>query len=102
MHESEARRPTSSTGTPWTARKCPVSAPQREEVPGQRPAARGSARSEDDLAGLAAGAEEGDGLVEDVGGLGLRAPLLHVGEVRLVGLDLRGRGRVLAVQAGRE
>ena len=51
--------------------------------------------SEDDLAGLAAGAEQLEGLVEDVLRLGVGAPLLHVREVGLVGLDLRRRRRVL-------
>ena len=58
--------------------------------------------SEDDVAGLAAGAEQLERLVEDVLGLGVGAALLHVGEVRLVGLDLGRRRRVLRVQAGRQ
>ena len=53
---------------------------------------------EDDLAGLAAGAEELEGLVEDDLGLLVGAALLHVGEVGLVGLDLGRRGRVLGVE----
>ena len=79
IHRRDSAPPVHARGSarsvPCSARKCPV-----------------TCRSEDDLAGLAAGAQEGDGLVEDVGGLGLRATLLHVGEVRLVGLDLRAPG----------
>ena len=64
-------------------------------------ARRRRARSEDDLAGLAAGAQQLERLVEDVLGLRVGATLLHVGEVRLVGLDLRRRRRVVRVEAGR-
>src|SRR6187200_221470 len=58
--------------------------------------------SEDDLAALALVAEGLDRLVQDVGGLGVGAALLHVREVRLVGLDLRRRWRVLGVEARRQ
>src|SRR5689334_13951265 len=58
--------------------------------------------SEDDLAGLAAGAEELEGFVEDDLGLLVGAALLHVREVRLVGLDLGGRRGVLGVEGRRE
>ena len=58
--------------------------------------------SEDDLAALAAGPQGLDRLVEDVLGLLVGAALLHVGEVRLVRLDLRRRRRVVGVQAGRQ
>ncbi len=58
--------------------------------------------SENDLAGLPAGAEELDRLVEDDLGLLVGATLLHVGEVGLVGLDLRRRRGVLGVESGRQ
>src|SRR5205823_5760693 len=56
----------------------------------------------DDLAAGAAGAEFLEGLVEDLLGLLLGAALLHIGQVGLVGLDLRRRRRVVHIGAGRQ
>src|SRR4051794_15021190 len=47
-------------------------------------------------------AECGEGLVEDGLAVGVAAPLLHVGQVGLVGLVPRRRGRGELVLAGRE
>src|SRR4051794_36827354 len=67
----------------------------------RRTAAAGPARSVDDLATRAALAERLEGLAEDRRGLVVAAALLHVGEVRLVRLNL-GRGRrVLRVEVRR-
>src|SRR6185437_10577813 len=50
----------------------------------------------------AAGTELVEGVFEQLLRLLLRAALLHVGQVRLVGLGLRDRRRVLLVAPGRE
>ena len=118
------RRSASSTGTtyavPRTARsppgecpqvpgqhlesapKCPVSAlrvpPSARSARGECPQVPGQKMMSPDLRRRA---EQLEGLVEDVGGLRVGAALLHVGQVRLVGLDLRRRRRVLRVEARR-
>ena len=54
---------------------------------------------EDDLAALAPVTQGGECLLQDVGRLRVAATLLHVGQVRLVRLDLRCRRRVVGVAA---
>ena len=97
-----SRPPGSSTATPRPRSRNAESAQtgtQNTPVGSCRP---GAASLEDDVAGLAAAAEQLDGLVEDRLGLGVGAALLHVGQVGLVGLDLRRRRRVLGVEARRQ
>src|SRR5262249_17040953 len=68
--------------------------------PGAVPSSVG--KSEDDFAGLALRAQRLQRLFEDLLRLGVGASLLHVGEVRLVGLDLRRRGWVFGVSICRQ
>ena len=104
-HRSRGDRSGSSTGPPprsSAGARCPVLPVVSRQPAATGHAARGlstggRAASEDDVAGLAAGAQQLERLVEDVLGLGVGAALLHVGEVGLVGLDLGRRRRVLGV-----